>query len=113
MRVQWLLAAAAAVLLVAFVALLNWSGKMSNVGLPRVASQSPFRASIEQMPTITQVSWEGPSFATNASGWQPATNVSAGAVTLRARPDGEAWRTIRVAPFEVGAATGAVALFAR
>ncbi|WP_447924860.1 DUF1349 domain-containing protein [Georgenia muralis] len=32
---------------------------------------------------------------------------AAGAVTLRARPDGEAWRTIRVAPFEVGAATGA------
>jgi hypothetical protein len=81
-RPPWLLAAAAAVLLVGFVALLNRSGRMSNVGLPRVASQSPFRTSLEQMPTITQVSWEGPSFATNAGGWQPAANVSAGAVTL-------------------------------
>jgi hypothetical protein len=37
------------------------------------------------MPTITQVSWEGPSFAADSSDWRPAAVTSAGPITLRVK----------------------------
>ncbi len=83
-RHSWWLAAAAAVLLVGFFGALklNWTGESRDISLPQVASQLPMRA-FEQMPMITRVSWEGPSFATDSKVGQPAAMVSVGAITLR------------------------------
>jgi hypothetical protein len=83
-RKPWLPAAAAAVLLVGLIWALN--PKRDRDGgdadsLP-VAPGLRLLAS-EQIPTITQISWEGPSFAANFTKWQPAAMSSAGAVTLR------------------------------
>jgi hypothetical protein len=83
-RKPWLAVAAAAVLLVGVFWALNPKGE-SDLGdadsLP-IAAGSRLLAS-EQIPTITQVSWEGPSFAANFTKWQPAAMSSTGAVTLR------------------------------
>lgn len=80
----WWLTVAAAVLLIGLVGTSQWtsSGDSLDATTPSIASQSPFSA-IDKMPTITQVSWEGPSFAEDSQDWQPTSVASAGAITLR------------------------------
>lgn len=82
---KWWLAAAA-VLLLSLLGKSLWNGRGD---APRLASagSTPDSAwsAFDEMPTITQVSWEGPSFAADSADWQPAVVTSAGPITLRVK----------------------------
>lgn len=82
---RWWLAAAA-VLLLSLLGTSLWKGQgdapqLASAGSTPDSAWSEF----DEMPTITQVSWEGPSFAADSNGWQPAAVTSAGPITLRVK----------------------------
>lgn len=87
----WHMAALAATVLLAAIGWQQWTGSQ---GQDSLLTQDPsgshaWNSGLNSLPTITHVSWEGPSFTADSDYWQPVAAVSGGAISLQ-QDEGEA-----------------------
>lgn len=87
----WSVAAVAAALLISAFSWFQWTDaqrpQASAPAFPPAANS--WSSGVSSLPTITNVTWEGPNFASNSDYWQPVAAVSGGAISLQ-QDQGEA-----------------------
>ena len=77
--------AAAVVFVAACLGTWNHLRRQAPMDAPQEASNQSLLWTVDRMPTITHVSWNGPSFSDEAEQWQPVAAVGAGAVSLQVK----------------------------
>lgn len=88
---SWHAAAVAAALLVAVFSWNQWTNPQRPSGLDHAPPPHTnfWQSGVNSLPTITHVTWEGPSFTPDSDYWQPVSAVSGGAISLQ-QTQGEA-----------------------